>query len=80
MAKKFGIQRDRVLKYMQDFESITAAQAMADLGVYSLSSRISELKKLGFCIKKSWKKAHNRYGEEVRFKEYFLETYEGDAQ
>ena len=79
MAKRFGIQRDRVLKYMQDFTSITAAQAMADLGVYSLSSRISELKKLGYSIKKIWVKSKNRYNEDVRFAEYFIETYEGEA-
>ena len=79
MAKRFGIQRDRVLKYMQDFNSITAAQAMADLGVYSLSSRISELKKRGYSIKKIWVKSKNRYNEDVRFAEYFLETYEGEA-
>lgn len=79
MAKRFGIQRDRVLKYMQDFTSITAAQAMADLGVYSLSSRISELKKRGYAIKKIWVKSKNRYNEDVRFAEYFLETYEGEV-
>lgn len=79
MAKRFGIQRDRVLKYIQDFNSITAAQAIADLGVYSLSSRISELKKAGYAIKKVWVKGKNRYNEDVRFAEYFLETFEGDA-
>ena len=77
MPKRFGIQRDRVLKYIQDFNSITAAQAIADLGVYSLSSRISELKKAGY--EKVWVKGKNRYNEDVRFAEYFLETFEGDA-
>lgn len=80
MAKAFGVQRDRVLKYMQDFTSITAAQAIADLGVYSLSSRISELKKLGYEIKKIWVKGKNRYNEDVRFAEYFIVTYEGDEE
>lgn len=80
MAKAFGVQRDRVLKYMVDFNSITAAQAIADLGVYSLSSRISELKKLGYAIKKIWVKGKNRYNEDVRFAEYFIATYEGDEE
>ena len=57
---------------MEDFGSITTAQAMLDLGVYRLASRINDLKRLGFCIKKETQKGVNRYGEATHFAKYYL--------
>lgn len=62
----------RIINYMRDFGSITSAEAMQELGVYRLASRICDLKKAGFKIDSSIKSAKNRYGETVHFKAYSL--------
>lgn len=80
MKKKNGTQHNRILKYLQDFNTITSAQAMSDLGVYRLSARISELKSQGYAIRTRTITETNRYGEKVRFAEYSLEEYEGKAE
>lgn len=78
--KKFGTQNERILKYMQDFGTITTAEAMTELGVYRLASRINDLKRDGYEIKKETVKGKNRYGETVRFAQYSLAKYEEVAQ
>ena len=67
----------RVLKYMDDFGSINPQQAITDLGVYRLASRISDLKKSGHKINRRMVTSRNRYGEAVRFAEYSLMEEEG---
>ena len=71
-------QREQVLKYMEDFGSITPLQAVADLGIYRLGARIYDLKKAGYKITSRTMKAKNRYGKTVRFAEYRLEEKEPD--
>ena len=66
-------QCQRVLKYIEDFGSITSLQAMQDLGCMRLASRINDLKKMGIPIKKRTASANNRYGEKVYFAEYYIE-------
>jgi hypothetical protein len=80
MAGKHGNQCERILKYLTDFKTITSAEAMSELGVYRLASRITDLKKQGYSIKKETVKAKNRYGEIVHFAQYSLEEYKGVAQ
>lgn len=63
-------QNDRVLAYMAEFGSITQVQALADLGIMRLASRISDLKKRGYDIERRMVGAKNRYGETVYFAEY----------
>lgn len=66
-------QCERIIQYMQDFGSITSAEAMTELGVYRLASRINDLKRRGYLIKKETAKAKNRYGETTHFARYSLE-------
>ena len=73
-------QCQRIIQYMHDFGSITSMQAMADLGVYRLASRISELKDDGWDIVKKTIKQLNRYGEPVRFAQYSLAVYDGEEK
>lgn len=63
-------QCDRIVKYINDFGSITQLDALRDLGCMRLASRISELKKAGVEIEKRTVAGKNRYGETVRFAEY----------
>lgn len=43
-------QTDRVLDYIREFGSITQLEALRDLGVFRLASRISDLKREGYVI------------------------------
>ena len=56
---------------MRDFGSISQKEAMEDLGVMRLASRISDLRKNAIITSK-WESAKNRYGETVTYKRYFL--------
>ena len=65
-------QRDRVLKYIQDFGSISSFQAYQDLGVTQLATRIFELKERGYHFKKTTIQTKNRYGDATHYVEYRL--------
>lgn len=68
------IQRQMVLDYMHDFGSITPLEAIVDLGVHRLASRISELKKMGYPIESEFIPVKNRYGKTSRVKRYWVEV------
>lgn len=69
-------QNEKVLKYMERFGSITQLEALSDLGIMRLASRISDLKKHNYKIKKEMVKSKNRFGENVQFARYSLEESE----
>lgn len=66
-------QCERVLAYIKDFGSITQFEALQDLGIMRLASRISELKKRGEPIKTTQKAVKNRFGEKCFIAEYSLD-------
>ena len=66
-------QRDKVLKYIQDFGYITSWQAYTELGVTQLASRVYELKEQGYMFKKTRVNTTNRLGEKTHYDEYRLE-------
>lgn len=70
-------QKQRIIKYIQDFGSITALEAMKDLGITQLGARIDGLQKDGYSFKKVWERSKNRYGENVDYKRYYLEVQNG---
>ena len=63
-------QCERILKYMDDFGSISTMQAFMDLGVTRLASRIHDLRRMGVGIEKRTVSKHNRYGEITHFAVY----------
>ena len=65
-------QKEMILKYLQDFGSISSWQAYADLGITQLGARIFELKEKGYVFKKERIKRLNRYGREIAFDKYSL--------
>ena len=65
-------QRQRIVKYIRDFGSITSFEACADLGITQLATRIKELKDEGYKFKTEWINSKNKYGEPISFKRYFL--------
>lgn len=71
-------QSDRIYKYMQDFGSITQLDAIRDLGVMRLASRISDMRNAGISIIKETETSKNRYGEKTSYARYRLEGLENE--
>lgn len=70
-------QKQRIIKYIKDFGSITSFQAYSDLGITQLGARIDGLEKDGYVFKKEKDHGKNRYGEPVYFTRYsFMEQDE----
>ena len=67
-------QHESILKYINDFGSITPMEAFSDLGITKLATRISEMKKDGLEFSDDWVQKKNRYGKTVRFKRYWMEV------
>lgn len=65
-------QCGKVLAYMKKFGSITKFEALADIGCKNLASRISDLRGQGYAIGKKMRIGKNRYGDAVRYAEYYL--------
>lgn len=66
------IQVERILDYMRQFGGITQFEAMRDLGVMRLASRISEMRSAGHTIESDMVAVKNRYGENCYVKRYKL--------
>lgn len=65
-------QTERVLNYIREFGGITQYEALRDLGVMRLASRISELRRQGHNITSKYEAVKNRYGETSHIKRYCL--------
>ena len=70
MKTKKMTQAEKVLDYIREFGSITQLEALRDLGVMRLASRISDLKKDGYLIDGKQEAVLNRYGEKCYIKRY----------
>ena len=65
-------QNERIINYMNEFGSITQMEALRDLGVARLASRISDLKRLGYEFRSEFEPVKNRWGENCSVKRYYL--------
>lgn len=65
-------QAQRVLDYIDTFGSITQLEALKDLGVMRLASRISDLKKQGYPILSETITVKNRFDEDCYIKRYSI--------
>ena len=66
-------QNQRVIDYITNFGSITQLEALRDIGVMRLASRISDLKKKGYPITSEVQAVNNRFGEKCYIKRYKFE-------
>lgn len=75
-------QTERILEYIETFGSITQYEALKDLGVMRLASRVSDLKKMGYPIESKTEAVKNRFGESCYVKRYSLKggILNGDAR
>lgn len=71
MADKIT-QEHRILVYMRENGSITSLEAMKDLGIMRLASRICDLRQNGYNIISETESMKNRYGEKVHYARYKL--------
>lgn len=67
-------QNERILAYIDRFGGITQLEALRDLGVMRLASRISDLRRLGYPIKSTVIPVKNRFEEKCYIKYYTLES------
>lgn len=72
MANSKPTQNERILRYIDEFGSITQLEALKDLGVMRLASRISDLRKQGYPIASEVETVKNRWGEPCYIKRYSL--------
>ncbi len=72
MSNSRPTQAARIVEYMQKFGGITQFEALRDLGVMRLASRISELRKKGYIIESKIEAVKNRFDETVYIKRYSL--------
>ena len=63
-------QCERIIKYINDFGSITSFEAYTDLGITQLGARLDNLQKEGYVFKRKIEKGKNRYGEPVHYTRY----------
>ena len=65
-------QCERILKYIEENQSITQLDALREFGCMRLASRISDLKRQGVPVKMEMEKSKNRYGEPIWYARYSL--------
>lgn len=70
-------QNQRVLDYIAENGSITQLEALRELGIMRLASRISDLKKEGYAIKGVTETVKNRFNEDCHIKRYSMEVTNG---
>ena len=63
-------QSERVLAYIREHGAITQLEALKEIGVMRLASRISDLKRRGYDIIGTMVTVENRWGEKCRVKRY----------
>nr|DAF81395.1 MAG TPA: helix-turn-helix domain protein [Caudoviricetes sp.] len=63
-------QCERILKYLDEYGSITRAEAMNECGIANFTARISDLRRNGVALDVETVSQKNRYGENVRFARY----------
>lgn len=65
-------QHERIMAYLQDHGSITPIEAVYELGVTKLATRVSEMTRAGAQINKRMVRGVNRYGEPDHYMQYSL--------
>ena len=65
-------QGERIVDYMKEFGGITQLEAIRDLGVMRLASRISDLKRNGIAIRSETVTIKNRFGDDCHISRYSL--------
>jgi hypothetical protein len=73
-------QCEMVEEYINEYGSISALEALRDLGVYRLASRIADLKKQGHKIKSEMVSVATRNGGRTHIARYSWDNAENDGK
>jgi hypothetical protein len=65
-------QTQRIIDYIAEFGSKTQLEALRDLGIMRLASRITDLKRQGYQVISATETVNNRFGEKCHIKRYSL--------
>ena len=65
-------QNKRLLAYLAEHKYITALEAINELGIYRLASRICDLRRIGYEIASEMITVKNRFDEDCRVKRYWI--------
>lgn len=63
-------QCERIIQYMNEFGGITQIEALKELGCLRLASRINDIKRKGYNVRRDMITLKNRNGEPVRIARY----------
>tara|TARA_Y100001937_G_C7064336_1_gene305290 strand:+ start:280 stop:510 length:231 start_codon:yes stop_codon:yes gene_type:complete len=69
-------QKQKVLRHLKTYGSITPLEAFNDYAIMRLTSRICELKNEGYIIKSELVSSTNKFNEKVSFSKYTLNDKE----
>lgn len=67
-------QKQRIMNYLESFGSITALDAYRDIGILTLTNRISDLVRDGQSITRKRETVINRYSKKIYIMRYSLEV------
>lgn len=67
-------QAQRIIDHLKSGRQLTQFEALQDLGIMRLASRISDLKRDGYVIDKKMIEVFNRFGEGCHVASYKLVT------
>lgn len=73
-------QQMLIINYCKSHRGITSLDAVRDLGIIRLASRINDLKSRGYSIITEWVEVPNRYGDLTRVKRYYVSSPAGAEQ
>ena len=65
-------QKEMLLKYLKENESITSLECVTKLFIIDLQGVVRNLKEDGYTILDKWEKRVNLYGQKKRFKRYLV--------
>lgn len=65
-------QTDRILKYIAEHGSITQREALTELGIMRLASRIHDLRDYGYAVERKMETGRNRYDEPTVYARYYI--------
>lgn len=63
--------KERIVRYIEEFGSITTRDAFIDLGCTRLSEYIRQIR-LDRIVNDEWIKGINRFGETIHYKKYYF--------
>lgn len=64
-------QNQRLIAYLEEHGHITQLEALTELGIFRLASRINDIKRMGHTVTGNMVEVNNRFGEKVRVKRYY---------